>query len=196
MQSSWESYHSISLLIPIRTCECLPFLGWQKSTNFNDLLSNASNFGRNIQNLIFLNYIDTGSSGGGTSSLLATTFIVNLPQLILSIYYVTFNSIFTYLVTELEWASYGTAYKTLRVTDKKGAQRSTHRLQLPYRYSVPLLLSSTLLHWLYSKSTYVGGMLRNGVVPYIIMKAHRYYQEISTTPRNIISGCTRTWQSC
>ncbi|TRX93347.1 hypothetical protein FHL15_005622 [Xylaria flabelliformis] len=82
---------------------------------------NASNFGQNIQNPTFLNHIDIGSSG-----LLATTFIVNLPQLILSIFYVTFNSIFTYLVTELEWASY-----------------------------VPLIISSTVLHWLYSKSTYV-----------------------------------------
>ncbi|GAP88890.1 hypothetical protein SAMD00023353_1700470 [Rosellinia necatrix] len=128
---------------------------------------NASNFGQNISNPAFLNRLDAVFLDGGVPSLLGTAFLVNLPQLALSIYYVTLNSVFTYFVAEMEWASFGTSYKTLRVTEKKGAQRSTHRLQLPYRYSVPLLISSTLLHWLYSKGTHVAiydG--RGGYYPY------------------------------
>ncbi|KAI0193810.1 hypothetical protein F4808DRAFT_355826 [Astrocystis sublimbata] len=116
---------------------------------------NASNFGQSISNPAFLNHINRRAFANRQLSLLSTAFIVNLPQLVLSNFYVTLNSIFTYFIVELEWASFGEVYKTLRVTNKKGEQRSTHRLQLPYRYSIPLLLSSTVLHWLYSKSIYV-----------------------------------------
>ncbi|KAF6815159.1 hypothetical protein CMUS01_12487 [Colletotrichum musicola] len=38
---------------------------------------------------------------------------------------------------------------------KRGQQTSTYRLQLPYRYSSPLLLMSTLLHWLVSTALFV-----------------------------------------
>lgn len=41
------------------------------------------------------------------------------------------------------------------MTDAKGLQRSTYRLQLPYRYSVPLIIASAFLHWLMSNTIYV-----------------------------------------
>ncbi len=41
---------------------------------------------------------------------------------------------------------------TLRVTSPKGTQRSTYWLQLPYTYSLPLLILSSLLSWLASQS--------------------------------------------
>lgn len=43
---------------------------------------------------------------------------------------------------------------TLRVTSPKGAQRSTYWLQLPYTYSLPLLILSSLLSWLASQSLF------------------------------------------
>lgn len=43
---------------------------------------------------------------------------------------------------------------TLRVSSPKGAQRSTYWLQLPYTYSLPLLILSTLLSWLASQSLF------------------------------------------
>ena len=45
--------------------------------------------------------------------------------------------------------------KTLRVTSPEGEQRSTYYLQLPYRYAVPLMFASGLLHWLVSQSLFL-----------------------------------------
>lgn len=54
-----------------------------------------------------------------------------------------------------EWNSYGTAHKGLRATNLTGQQRSTYFLQLPYRWSIPLTVTSGLLHWLLSQSLFL-----------------------------------------
>lgn len=54
-----------------------------------------------------------------------------------------------------EWNSYATHRKALRVSSARGEQRSTYWLQLPYRYSVPLLIASVALHWLVSQSIFL-----------------------------------------
>lgn len=54
-----------------------------------------------------------------------------------------------------EWAAISTRYKALRVTNPMGQQSSTYFLQLPYRYSVPLLIISILLHWILSGCIYL-----------------------------------------
>lgn len=51
-----------------------------------------------------------------------------------------------------EYDSYGVQRKPLRVSWPKEKQRSTYYLSLPYRYSVPLLVTSAVLHWLVSQS--------------------------------------------
>lgn len=66
-----------------------------------------------------------------------------------------YNSLQTRILTEREWNSFSLETKPLRVTNPKGEQRSTYRLQLPYRYSIPLLILSALLHWLVSATIYV-----------------------------------------
>ncbi|KAI1172242.1 hypothetical protein F4777DRAFT_562275 [Nemania sp. FL0916] len=117
-----------------------------------------SNFGQSFLNpAITNNNINT----------LTAACISNLPQLILSIGYMVYNSIFTYLLLEREWSSYGMNSKTLRVTEKRGEQRSTHRLQLPYRYSIPLIAMGVLLHWLFSNCIYIAIYNgRSGFLPY------------------------------
>ncbi|OIW32319.1 hypothetical protein CONLIGDRAFT_642048 [Coniochaeta ligniaria NRRL 30616] len=95
---------------------------------------------------------------GGTAldDTMLITIVANTPQLILSICYLAYNGLFTRMLSEFEWASFSVRYASLRVTHKKGQQRSTYRLQLPYRWSIPLLGISILLHWLYSNCIYVG----------------------------------------
>lgn len=95
------------------------------------------------------------------------TFVViaNLPQLLLSLSYFVYNSLYTRLCTEKEWNAYGTDYRPLRVTQPQGQQRSTYRLQLPYRYSVPLIVVSIFLHWLVSNALYVF-VLEGGEFPF------------------------------
>ncbi|KAF2641019.1 hypothetical protein P280DRAFT_398168, partial [Massarina eburnea CBS 473.64] len=74
-------------------------------------------------------------------------------QLILSILYLFTNSFFTAVCMQSEWSSYALNRKGLRVSsDKQGSQRSTYFLQLPYRYSIPLLIVFGILHWLASQS--------------------------------------------
>ncbi|KAF3912443.1 hypothetical protein ABW20_dc0102814 [Dactylellina cionopaga] len=45
--------------------------------------------------------------------------------------------------------------KYLRVSEPTGGQRSTFFLQLPYRFSIPLMITSGLLHWLWSQSVFL-----------------------------------------
>jgi hypothetical protein len=52
-----------------------------------------------------------------------------------------------------EWSGFLGRSKSLRVSSRRhGQQRSTYFLQPPYRYALPLLCFSVLLHWLASQS--------------------------------------------
>ena len=91
----------------------------------------------------------------GSSGLMLVVLISNSPQLLLSFVYLGYNSLFTSMFLAREWDSYAIHRKALRVTSPKGFQRSTYWLQLPYRYSIPLLGASTILHWLVSQSLFL-----------------------------------------
>ena len=88
-------------------------------------------------------------------SLIGKVLLANVPQLALSLCYFTYNALFTRACAEMEWNSYATSYKPLRVSYPVKGQISTYRLQLPYRYSIPLLIISVLLHLLVSNALYV-----------------------------------------
>ncbi|ODM15442.1 hypothetical protein SI65_09045 [Aspergillus cristatus] len=93
---------------------------------------------------------------GFPTTLLPVTIIVNTPQTVFSMIYFTTNAIFSIMVLSAEWNSYAPQRKGLRVsTAPKGSQRSTYFLSLPYRYALPLLVLSTLLHWLISQSLFL-----------------------------------------
>lgn len=83
-------------------------------------------------------------------------FIANIAQLILSLVYFFYNALFTCMLLGFEWSQYAHERKGLRVSsNQSGAQRSTYFLQLPYRYSLPLVVLSGLLHWLVSQSIFL-----------------------------------------
>jgi hypothetical protein len=88
-------------------------------------------------------------------TLLPLTMVANTPQLILSICYLAYNGLFTRMLAEFEWSKYSVEFRALRVTEPRGSQNSTYRLQLPYRFSIPLMIVSITLHWLYSNCIYV-----------------------------------------
>ena len=93
----------------------------------------------------------TAGSFGGTSGILLTALIANIPQLLLSFH----NGIYTCMLLTDEWSGYAHERKALRVTQPRGSQRSTYRLQLPYKYIIPLCIISTVLHWLVSQSLFL-----------------------------------------
>lgn len=82
-----------------------------------------------------------GPEGNAPDQLFSCVVTANLPQLLLSLSYFVYNSLYTRICTEKEWNSYGTDYLPLRVTRPQGQQ-------LPYQYSVPLIVVSIFLHWL------------------------------------------------
>lgn len=87
--------------------------------------------------------------------MVAAIVIANAPQIMLSLCYFAFNALFTRFQAETEWNSFSVDYRPLRVTSPQGEQHSTYRLQLPYRYSLPLLVTSIFLHWLTSNVLYL-----------------------------------------
>lgn len=99
--------------------------------------------------------VNTGALIGKLSGIEATVFLANCPQLILSFLYFTYNGVWTCMLMVEEWAGYFKERKPLRVTSRTGLQRSTYRLQLPYRYGIPLMVVSAVLHWLVSQSIFL-----------------------------------------
>ncbi|KAI1741226.1 hypothetical protein F4680DRAFT_458100 [Xylaria scruposa] len=92
--------------------------------------------------------------GINAPTFLGCVLLANTPQLVLSLWYFSFNNLFTRLQLVTEWEQYGKDFLPLRVTDPEGKQKSTYRLQLPYKYGLPLITLSALLHWLLSNTIY------------------------------------------
>ena len=88
-------------------------------------------------------------------SLVGAAVVANSPQLFLSILFLGFNSLYTCMLLADEWNGYASKRKPLRVSQPSWKQRSTYFLQLPYRYGVPLMIISILLHWLLSESLFL-----------------------------------------
>ncbi|KAF5378412.1 hypothetical protein D9757_011163 [Collybiopsis confluens] len=91
----------------------------------------------------------------GYGALLASALVANSPQLFLSLVYLLFNSLCTKVFLAREWFSYAHTRKPLRVSSPQGKQRSTYSLQMPYRFVLPLMAYSTLVHWLLSQSLFL-----------------------------------------
>ena len=88
-------------------------------------------------------------------SAISNVLLANTPQLGVSLTYVTFNNILTCMVLSGEFSRYKKKRQILRVTDPEGSQRSTFWLSLPYRFSMPLLAFSALLHWAASQTLFL-----------------------------------------
>jgi hypothetical protein len=103
-----------------------------------------------------LTLIGLGWDAKGEKSLIWNVLLPNLPQLIFSVLYFQYNSLFTCMAAAKEWSNYGHKRRSLRVSSNpRGEQRSRYFLQLPYRYSIPLLVASILMHWMLSQSIFI-----------------------------------------
>ena len=91
----------------------------------------------------------------GTGGILLTILVANSPQAVLSFLSLNYNGIVTCMLVAKEWHGYAEKRKPLRVTRPTGFQRSTYRLQIPYKYGVPLLILSAILHWLVSLTLFL-----------------------------------------
>ncbi|EGZ68749.1 hypothetical protein NEUTE2DRAFT_131172 [Neurospora tetrasperma FGSC 2509] len=84
--------------------------------------------------------------------------LANTPQIFLSLTYLFFNNILTKMVAERERKGKASpktpTTKTLRTSQPRGSQRSTFFLSLPYRYALPFVAVSSVMHWLMSQCLY------------------------------------------
>ncbi|CAH0046098.1 unnamed protein product [Clonostachys solani] len=92
----------------------------------------------------------------GDSAIAAVVLISNLPQVLFSFIYVVLNGLITSMTAAAEWSSYAVnTHRPLRVSFPKASQRTTFFLQMPYRYSIPIIILSILMHWLISQSFFM-----------------------------------------
>jgi len=104
----------------------------------------------------------------GNSAIAVSTVVANLPQAAFSFIYVVYNTLFTSMLLSYEWSKCGVGRKPLRVSDAAGEQKSTYFLHIPYKYGIPLIIGSGLLHWLVSQSIFLANISiipRDGNVP-------------------------------
>lgn len=104
-----------------------------------------------------LTLISTSNNDIASSFNMAESVILaNLPHFIFSGLYFQYNALFTGMLAAKEWSEFALKRKGLRVSSSpKGEQRSRYFLQLPYRWSVPLIFMSMLIHWLLSRSIFI-----------------------------------------
>lgn len=69
--------------------------------------------------------------------------------------YLAYNGLYTAMLTAAEWSSYPNHRRPLRVSHASGKQRTTYFLQVPYRYALPLITVSAVIHWVISQSFFV-----------------------------------------
>ncbi|KAI1753982.1 hypothetical protein F4782DRAFT_539270 [Xylaria castorea] len=103
----------------------------------------------------FGNADDSGIFPHGNWGYLNSLLFVNVPHLFVSTSYFFYNAFFTQVQVEHEWNEYSSKFKPLRVSHPMGQQISSYRLQLPYKYSIPLILGGIWCHWLVSNTVFL-----------------------------------------
>lgn len=94
--------------------------------------------------------------GSWTPNIAANVALANLPHLTFSVIYFQWNAIFTSMMIGKEWNDFSLQRTSLRVSDQPhGQQRSRYFLQLPYQFSIPLIATSILLHWILSQCIFI-----------------------------------------
>jgi hypothetical protein len=127
----------------ILTAAMMGLVGNSMAQMWNDGLG-----GLNFQHVL-------GASYPASWGIIQFVLAANSPQAAVSFYYLFYNSIWTTMLLGSEWSSYAQKRKFLRVSSPQGQQRQTYRLQIPYAYSISLLVAMILLHWLISQSIFL-----------------------------------------
>lgn len=109
------------------------------SWSHNEVLSNFANL----------------STSSSFLSMTINAILINSPQLAISIAFVLYDNLIASMFVTCEASKFAKTRKVLRVSCPRGSQKSTYWLQLPYRYSLPLMMSAVAIHWLISRGVYL-----------------------------------------
>lgn len=111
--------------------------------------------------------------------------LANTPQLLVSLLYFLFNDHLTRMLHAADYNQYALTRRPLRVSFPQGSQRSTFYLSIPYRYSLPLLFTFTLIHWLISEGIFYVQLLPYDLAGNPILTSKLMTCGISTIPLEI-----------
>lgn len=102
-------------------------------------------------------YLVIGLPRADPYGLIANVLLANLPQLLLSLTYICYNSTLSAFLVQREFSRMAAEKRrrTLRVSEPVGLQRSTYTISLPFRYGIPLYAASGIMHWLVSQSLFL-----------------------------------------
>lgn len=102
-------------------------------------------------------YNGWGKKNNNLSDFMTNVLIANSFQVGLSFLYLFYNNILTRQLLADEWVRFVQVEgkKPLRVSAPVGMQRSSYSLTLPFKYSIPLMVASILMHWLISQSIFL-----------------------------------------
>lgn len=92
--------------------------------------------------------------GNEDNPILSIILLANAPQVIISAVYFFGNALLTSMLLGAEYDSFAIRRRPLRVSWPSGSQRSTYFLTIPYKYSIPSMTISAILHWLVSQSLF------------------------------------------
>ncbi|KAH9898808.1 hypothetical protein F4778DRAFT_782912 [Xylariomycetidae sp. FL2044] len=117
----------------------------------------------NIQSLAQFEKDDVGSSG-----IVPNILVSNVPQVFFSILYLAYNDLYSKIHMAADFNEHSKRAMGLRVTEKpRGAQLETHFFHLPIHWALPVMGTSSLLHWLTSQGLFpvrIDGVNNAGVV--------------------------------
>lgn len=112
-------------------------------------------FGSVSASAIIHDFLPPGSDPSGFTALASAVLVANSPQLLFSTLYFMYNRLLTSMLAMDEWSRFAYRSATLRVSYPSRGQRSSYWLHLPYTHSVPLLITTTVMHWLVSQSIFL-----------------------------------------
>lgn len=115
----------------------------------------ASFWSMGLGNLEDYNFLYVGLPTGDPSGIIANILVANSPQVLISLFYLVYNSLLTTFLVQREFGQMHRDHRTLRVSDPEGEQRSSYPLSLPLRYGLPLQASSAVLNWFISQSLFL-----------------------------------------
>ncbi|KAJ5772463.1 hypothetical protein N7520_002992 [Penicillium odoratum] len=150
------SFRWIAALLVRLSCLCTAVgLFASPSTDLRDQV-NLSDFSKIFSSNIDEDSLFTIGADFPNAGMLTFVMVANLPQLLVTMSYYCYNAVLTSMLAAAEYSSYELKRKALRVTwpIKGSQQQSTYWLSIPYRYSIPILILYTVLHWMISQTLY------------------------------------------
>jgi hypothetical protein len=146
----WITTVSILAVALVISCTCLGLTVNQMNDRTADTILSLG-FGAVNSNML----ADIGLPDKGTKGLASSVLFANLPQVVLSFVYLSYNALITCMLLAHEYSRYEMQRKPLRVTTPSEKQRSTYWLQMPFTYGIPLIVLSATMHWLISQAVFL-----------------------------------------